>query len=162
MPLRLSDDNQCGITANPVNCSWIQSNGRVGAPDIHTCVETCCHNINGNSTAPLQGACSTASASWMCTPLSNITGMFLTWWFTGVYLHHCAYGCLQVVPLRLLSVEDLYRVQPTRHLQPAHSQATEMSAQFRHTISGITTCIPYGNTLYTTCLCTDIVTRRHC
>jgi hypothetical protein len=54
----------------------------------------------------------------MLLPLS----LQLTWWLAGVYLHHCADGSLQVVPLRLLRIEDLHRMQTARHLTAAKSQ----------------------------------------
>jgi hypothetical protein len=69
----------------------------------------------------------TALATARCAAAAAAAG--LTWRFACVYLHHCADGCLQIVALRLLRVEDLHRVQPAWHLTAAQPAAD------RHNIS---------------------------
>lgn len=54
--------------------------------------------------------------SLLCMSRPACHAVCLTGWFTGVYLHHGAYGRLKVVTLRLLGVEDLHRVQTAWHL----------------------------------------------
>lgn len=58
-----------------------------------------------------------------------------TWWFTGVYLHHCANCRLQVVTLRLLGVEYLNRVQATWNLWGFKTELTRRRGKTATTTS---------------------------
>ena len=76
------------------------------------CAKRCCHHLIPH----LQALLIDLLASILNLVLPGEENQDVAWRFIYVNLHHCANRCLKIVSLWLLSVEDLDRVQPARHL----------------------------------------------